>query len=560
MLTNALVIGFLIAMVYWWGMVQGFFSAAIHLLLTIIASALAIALWEPIVLGMLIDSFPGIAWGLGLLLPFAVILLILRVTADKLVKGNVEFSRSTNIIGGSICGLLAGVVSAGLTLIGVGFMSMDIEIGGYQPFVVNPEGVVERNRGGGLLLPVERQTNALFALLSTGSFSPRHPLAEYQPDLATQAALYRMRNDRHTSIVASPQSVSIANHYALELPIHGMTDAILAKLGPEAIEPGRKIVVVETQWRVAGATYDTDSKLRVPSTQIRLIGRNRVGRPRPTLYAPVGFSKTDPATKLRRFTAFDNDTTIAYGLNQKEVLIFTFILPEEQDADYILLRHLRLELPEPNDEAPSLIAAIGRTGESATAIASTAGTPDEHVGPREGSPVGIAADKIRITDRLPRAISRNLATGLTFLKEAVLSGKADVKQSKSQIGKKVRVDRIYAASDQACVRLQLTRDKAQSLLGTARASAAMLERVWLEDDRHQSWDPIGYVWYHASGLQQVAVDRTNPIRSMKQLPVSEMGAGDSLFLYFIIPRDDLTIVACQFGSATRQELNLKIAK
>src|SRR3954469_17265789 len=81
---------------YIW-LTRGFFSALIHLICTIIAGAIAFAAWEPLSYWFLesssnsgIMSFvAGVSWGLGLMVPFAVSLIVLRLIVDKLLPGNV---------------------------------------------------------------------------------------------------------------------------------------------------------------------------------------------------------------------------------------------------------------------------------------------------------------------------------------------------------------------------------------------------------------------------------------------------------------------------------------
>src|SRR5688500_724868 len=103
MMLSLIVIFFICAMIWMWAN-QGLFSALIHLILTIIAGCIAFMLWEPFVYGFLINRMQEQAWGLGLMIPFAVSLICLRTVFDKVVPGNVNFHNIADNVGGAVCG------------------------------------------------------------------------------------------------------------------------------------------------------------------------------------------------------------------------------------------------------------------------------------------------------------------------------------------------------------------------------------------------------------------------------------------------------------------------
>ena len=78
-LLNILVIAFVGLIGYWWAN-QGLYSAFMHLMCVLVAGALGFATWEPfsnILLG--VPALQPYAWGVGLMLPFAIYLLVFRV-------------------------------------------------------------------------------------------------------------------------------------------------------------------------------------------------------------------------------------------------------------------------------------------------------------------------------------------------------------------------------------------------------------------------------------------------------------------------------------------------
>src|SRR2546425_1265370 len=101
----------------WVWSARGFFSAFLHMLCVIVAGALAFAFWEPLALWILSNdtsqggTWVDMAWGLALILPFAVILTIIRIACDKLVPFNLQFDGAANLIGGGACGAVSGTLT-----------------------------------------------------------------------------------------------------------------------------------------------------------------------------------------------------------------------------------------------------------------------------------------------------------------------------------------------------------------------------------------------------------------------------------------------------------------
>ena len=155
MIANIVLVLFLILSIVLWSS-YGLFSAFLHLLVTIVCAALALALWEPLVLGVLIHRMPYYAWCVGLLGPFVLLLIAVRAVQDKLVRWNLRFENMTNIIGGGLCGLLSGILATGLVFTAVGLLPLGESIFGYQPITVKRDGSLEGRAGDGLLFPVDR--------------------------------------------------------------------------------------------------------------------------------------------------------------------------------------------------------------------------------------------------------------------------------------------------------------------------------------------------------------------------------------------------------------------
>ncbi|MEM6259078.1 MAG: CvpA family protein [Planctomycetota bacterium] len=209
---NLIIILLLLGCISMWA-TYGFFSAFIQLIVVIIAGTLAFALWEPVSY-MLLGRMPTYAHGVGLLAPFALLLIVLRTALDKLCKANVHMPRIADQIGGGFCGALIGVLAFGVLLIGINFMPIDKEaLGG----AVTLRGQEIDDESGQLWLEINVWSGGFFSAISAGSMSPIGgiSLAEGRPDLAERAMTYRMPPDTNQMRSAHPGSVQVTGVYAI---------------------------------------------------------------------------------------------------------------------------------------------------------------------------------------------------------------------------------------------------------------------------------------------------------------------------------------------------------
>lgn len=552
-ITNIFLILFILAMIYWWAL-QGFFSAFLHLVAVVVAGALAFALWEPLVFSFGMKMQPQYAWGLWLLGPFVLILIALRVAADKLVKKNVQFPNLINNILGGACGLVSGVLTAGITIIGLGFLPLQSSLGGYEPYVVSGGGQVEA-AGSDLWVPVDRMATRAFSRLSMAGFYTDQPLAVYQPDLAQQAALYRMRYDENASVIAVPGSVTASAAYAQPLPVGELDAAVGLQLGPNRASGNHKVVLIDTTWTLAAGTYDADSALRIPPTQIRLVTQQERpgGKGALAFHAPLAFVHDQGDGRV--FIPFSAANVSAFGNRQSETFGWVFVIPSDQQPLYLLARHLRLDLPPVNREVQPFVAAMGKIQAPEGEQAAEAGAQGpSSVGDREGIRAGHVAEAIELTSALPKATSKNFAPSLRVQDSGVLEGQATVAGNPGNLSVSTRIDKVYIPAHQGGIRLKLSQDLAQSLLGQARVAAASLQGVWLTDARGDQYMPIGYVWFKGGSEQEIWVDRIRQIRSARDLPIPQMSQGDELYLYFAVPKG-VKIVEYNIGSSTKQPID-----
>lgn len=207
---NIMIIVFLLGMIAIWS-TYGFFSSFLHLMIVIAAGTLAFACWEPLSFWLL-GRMPATAWGVGLLAPFALGIILLRAVFDKYCKMNLKFPRLADQIGGGACGLASGVLCAGMLLMGAGFLTSAPDILGYQPYRMN-KNTIEANEEGQLwaFTRVDQWAGGFFSMISAGSMKPMGgtPLDVYKANIAQRAAVFHLTDDPFQAKAAPPKSVEM---------------------------------------------------------------------------------------------------------------------------------------------------------------------------------------------------------------------------------------------------------------------------------------------------------------------------------------------------------------
>lgn len=218
MLMSVLALGIVALLGYIW-LTRGFFSALLNLVCVLIAGAIAFAVWEPVSYFLLqkaptsgpLSFLGGAAWGLGLALPFAVVLALLRVATDAVCKFNTKVNAITDYIGGGVCGAIAGVVVAGIAVLSVGMLRVSTDFLGHAPLDQSPQGIVRQK---GLWVPVDTWTGKLYGLASQSALSTSRPLGVYYPNLAEVPVSLRMTDgDGRAKNTVKPDDFQIITRY-----------------------------------------------------------------------------------------------------------------------------------------------------------------------------------------------------------------------------------------------------------------------------------------------------------------------------------------------------------
>ncbi|MEM6332379.1 MAG: hypothetical protein AAF823_03465 [Planctomycetota bacterium] len=557
MILNIALILFILFMTYWWG-AQGLFSAFLHLMVTIVAGALALSLWEPIAVPLLGTPVGTLAWGLALVGPFALLLIVLRLLSDKFITGNVLYQPIlSNILGGA-CGFAAAVLTSGLIIIGLGFMPMGPFLFGVQPYAItsdNNQLTVSKGTTS-LWVPADKWTEGFYDFVSSGSFGTSTPLARYQPELATQAHLSRLAVDEKTSNVVAPGTVEVSAVYVHPTVVPGLDDDIAAQLPAEYQQSDHKILVIETVWEnLPGSptTYDRDNTARIYWNQVRLVTDAYESDETPAIYGPIAITQEDVVTNARVFRSWDQTATFAFS-TRTEPLIFTFLLPEDAEPSYLLLRNTRFEIAE----------RVPRSEPVAMLITDALGAPEEGVevvdGGDDASASGSGSQALEITDALPWAFSVNSVGGVRHNNQGSMTGgRANVPAGTSTGGQSTTVRRMYAPPHQTMVRLAIRTRTAQAHLGNALAAAEKQSEIWLEDANGNRSNPLAFVVDKGRGDNGMDIYYGEPMRNAQLIPTHEMTGNNVLYLYFLVT-PGVTIERYHLGDNFSEDAELAIPR
>ncbi|MEM1353777.1 MAG: CvpA family protein [Planctomycetota bacterium] len=240
---NMLIVLFILAMAAIWA-TYGLFSSFLHLVIVIVSGVVAFAIWEPLAF-VLLGRMPEYAWGVALLAPFGLTLIIVRALMDKYCKMNLKFPRLADQIGGAAFGVVSGVLSIGFFVIGLGFMNAPPDLMGLKPYRMSSNKVEENDEGGKLWVPVHAITGGFYTMLSTGAMAPTlsdNSLAVNKSDVAERAFTYRLQNDENQMKSAHPDTIQVVDAYTVSSNVevfqhHMKLDIVRQMLNPEYALP-----------------------------------------------------------------------------------------------------------------------------------------------------------------------------------------------------------------------------------------------------------------------------------------------------------------------------------
>lgn len=556
---------------YLWS-AQGLFSALLHLMCTVIAGAVAFALWEPIAYGLMLGVQRDIAWSVSLMAPFLVTLLALRIACDKLIPNNIDLDGATNFIGGLVLGAGAGVISTGMLVTSIGHLRMPPAILGYQPVKFDSAGNLVRSSG--LWLPVDAITVGFYETLSAGAFATATPLATRLPAAHEAAALTRFTYAGKGLSAIKPEDFEVVGRYDVDGPPISdlLSDSFTLNADGQPFPQSAKMI--------DGSAYPQNSRLEgyvvrlkagakekggqivLSPGQFRLVVTREGKAVGLTPVAAVGRAEAY-SFKLARWR-FDNSEPYysSVGGASEATFALEFIVPKDAAPErdlYVKLARaavptesVKFAATQERDEAirahsgafePLATGAVAEAPEGGGGVVQTS----EQLG-----------DPVRLSNRLPAALNRSDVSGLELDKDnKVLNGEATVtaKQKGAQgADLKLRIDQFATTDDTTIVQVDVSVNSRTTLFGRAVDAAEGVAPPVLVDNLGQRYEAIGYV-HDTGAAYTVRFKPGEPIRGLSQIPsLSRARPNEKLILVFR-PSCNVQIVKFMIGNRTIEELN-----
>ncbi|MFT3684196.1 MAG: CvpA family protein [Phycisphaerales bacterium] len=219
---SLIAIAVMLAVGYVWSS-RGFFSAFLNLMVTIASGAVAFGLWETVsqmVMKNTTSSFLiDILSGGTLVALFVVAMAVISLTTNAVVRANIKVPKVVDWIGGAVCGLGAGVIVSGITMIGTSqIRTAEIDnIIQFNPVSYANDGYLTREQ---MWVPTDTWTAAIYNYWSDRSlretFGGGKTMAAWRPNVADEGHLLRVaETDVLLRYSLNPKDVKLGGRYTV---------------------------------------------------------------------------------------------------------------------------------------------------------------------------------------------------------------------------------------------------------------------------------------------------------------------------------------------------------
>jgi hypothetical protein len=561
------------AVTYLW-VTRGFMSSLIHMLCVLVAGAIAFGVWEPLSM-FLLNSAPDrgfgsflsdIAWGLGLALPFAISLALLRVSVDALLPFNAQCDPAVDYIGGGVCGFVSGVISAGIMVLSIGFLRVAPDFWGHSPLqytTQNSRGSLERPAGS--FVPwVDRITATLYSNLSLTTLRTSTPMAVWHPEFDTYPGALRQTYEGKSRTTIKPKDFEVIGWYNVGDPQRPV--ALNELLVDHWNDVAQRITDIHGQNITSG--YMTGLVVRFKSGarerggfivagngQLRLVceptdgsGASRALHPVAVITRTADPTKTDYA----RFR-FDSDGMYisSVGGEADAVMAFEFPVPQGFRPLALYVKGVRYPLADRKAgkafESPKVRDEALRSGKFEGMA--NAGMP---IRDAEGNPIVISQGDanmwtpalVQVGPGMPFIIQKGIEGSLAVSQFGrawqVDSGEAKFTKAALERGRgidtKIQINRFSVDESTALVKIDISPGVRPAEFSRILETAERDVPPELIDTNGRRFQAVGFI-YDDGNITHLRYTRGQPIRGLSELPsVSRNTPERRLTLLFIVSR------------------------
>ncbi len=521
MFMNLLVIVFVLGIAYTWT-VRGVFNAMVHAMCVLFAGAIAFAVWEPLALMLLgVSGSPiveGMAWGVALIVPFVIAMVVLRVITDKVITSNIKSAKAIDYGGGAVFGLVSSILTAGILVIATGYMRLPSSFLGYQPvwYAEDRAGagsLVENQR---LWIPVDTITAGVYKNLSNGSMASAEPLAKWYPDLeltgfsarinpgegAARNAITKDAFEVQSSYIigntngSTERSDTIGDQGYISIDgknansFAGYIAGYVVEFGPKAKEKGEK-----------------GGQVVVSNGQIRLLTENNEDGSTNTIFPLAVISESSEQGQYGRWV-FDGDDVFitSTGGKSRVPMGFEFYVPADETPLALYVKNIRVPVDAMGETKEYKNAAernrLVKTGRVLTGD-QVARKFDLSKAVTIDPSVRVQDSGARTSDAIGTVISSQIAKqrGLTINDDnLVTQGEAkfdlseEVGRSNAPQGKKLRVENFWYGQGLKMVHVQVGSSAEGGMLSDAANTASGDDPFMLVDTDNNEYEAVGYVY------------------------------------------------------------------
>ncbi|MCC6952085.1 MAG: CvpA family protein [Phycisphaerales bacterium] len=542
MILSAVSIFLVFLIAYIW-LTRGFFSALIHFLCTIIAGAFAFALWEPLGYAILggtssVGFIDGSAWGLALIVPFAVSLVLFRFIADRVLRSNVIVSGGANYAGGALLGAMSGAISVGIAVISLSYLRVDFV--GPQSFDYSPTGSVVRNSA--LWVPFDKMTARLYGHLSERALRSDESLAKWHPAIHEMGSGMRISPfDNAGRNTFRPGDFELRGRFVVGGEGHQFSEVlkdtwnngVQSVVDPQgdAYPPDTRIegVIITFQ----APAREKDGRVAIGAPQIMMVSENSAGE-RDISFPFAVTTQADPATPGAARFRFDSGGTFiaSIGSASEATMAFEFPCRSGFNPVAVYVKGARLELTTPASKTFATFRERDAGGLAAMGVGNPAALPTGTTGndttvqtqARPGQPVQIP--DVSVSNAIPMYNLQEGQHGTLQLGEGsqwhVVSGEltATVEEARkwqNVTERKLRITQFAASSDRVMVQIRVDSTSRVSLLGRTLDAAEAILPPLLVDTQGETYEPVGYI-YEDETMYKLRFDPARPIRAMSEMP------------------------------------------
>jgi hypothetical protein len=570
---------------------RGFFSALLHMMCVIAAGAIAFGVWEP--LGYLLLSkapqrgvgsfLSDVPFSITLVVPFALSLALLRAVVDKILPANAQCDTVSDYIGGGVCGLVAGIITAGIVVLGIGMLRVKPDFGGYQAAVYSTNANGSISRTPQKLIPwVDRLTAGFYEHVSLTTMRTGSPLARYHPDLDFAVAANRLTYEGKSRTGIRKGDFSLIGWFTV-----GDGQDAFAKPQPFSKltvdyrqDRPQKIVDINEEDFGSGALVgyivrfnatarEQSGTVVIGNGQVRLVCESVEEEDFKTVFPISIISRVNDPTRRHygRFRCDSNDFFVAsVGGEAESVLGFEFPVPQNFRPVALYVRGVRVpveELDNPQRFATPSDRDNFITSGQMEGMQDVGPILDERGQQVQAPPdTSFRQDPVRVTNALGFTIQKGTERTLRVAEEgrsgyAIQEGEVRMPTGEGRSGvidAKLRIDRFSTTPDTVLVQVDFTPRNRTEEIARALESADRSQPPVLIDTNGSRFQAVGFV-YKDQTMNQVRYTRGQPIGRMQDLPsVTRNTPSRSLVLLFVVSRG-VDVRELRIGNDTIESYN-----